>query len=649
MGIEGNGDAMRGNQQIKQKLMIAIGAAIALGVLVFLALSGSNSEILEHLFTEKFSQEELSQRLMAFGWRGYTVIAVLAALQLICTFFPAEPVQVLAGFSFGFPVGLLCCMAGVLLGSTLIYMLQKIFGDRLRGFFIKKLNLDLEKIAKSSKVIVIIFILYFLPAIPYGMICFFAASMGMSYRRYITVMMLGALPSVCIGVSLGYVAIVSSWVVTVCIFALLILMMILIFWKKDLLFCRLNQYADMHKSTSKNRVRDVNGFIMTVIFYATQVFFFLRGIRVKSVNKVGPLERPAIVLCNHGSFIDFIYVASLLRKEKPNFVSARLYFYHKYLGWLMRRLGAFPKSMFAVDLENARNCFTVLRQKKILIIMPEARLSTAGRFEDIQENTYSFLKSANANLYTIKIGGDYLADPKWGKGFRRGSLVEVELDTLYTAEQVKSLTMEELRQAVEQRLTYDEFQWLDQHPQLHYRSRRMAEGLENILTTCPHCRKKHTLTTKKDKIHCQHCGYLTSLDDRYAFTGDFRFKNLSQWYEWQKKLLENEITQNLHYALSSKVELRLPSNGKGLTRPGGQGTCTLNRDGLCYTGTKDGQTVELHFSLQRIYRLLFGAGVNFEIYDGPEILYFVPEDKRTAVEWYMASMILYDEAFKTAG
>ena len=35
---------------------------------------------------------------------------------------------------------------------------------------------------------------------------------------------------------------------------------------------------------------------------------------------------------------------------------------------------------------------------------------------------------------------------------------------------------------------------------------------------------------------------------------------------------------------------------------------------------------------------------NFEIYDGTEILYFVPAEKRLAVDWYMASMILHDEA-----
>ena len=107
-------------------------------------------------------------------------------------------------------------------------------------------------------------------------------------------------------------------------------------------------------------------------------------------------------------------------------------------------------------------------------------------------------------------------------------------------------------------------------------------------------------------------------------------------------LIEQEIAENEDYTLTSKVELRSRGNGNSLTRHSGFGVCTLSRDGLTYSGTKDGETVELHYSIQKIYRLLFGAGVNFEVYEGSEIMFFVPEEKRSAVDWYMTSMILYD-------
>lgn len=624
------------------KVLILVGVAVIVALLFTLALSGGNLQLLKSLFVKNLSDEELSRQLMEFGWRGYVVIGALATLQVVCTFLPAEPVQVLGGFTFGFPIGLLCCMLGVVLGNSLIFLLQKTFGNRLRGFFVKKLNLDLNQISRSSKATLIIFILYFLPAIPYGMICFFAASMGMSYRRYITVTVLGSLPSVCIGVGLGYMTIASDSTLTLCVFGALIAIVLVMIWKREALFARLNRFAEKHKKTHKNAVREANGLLLNLLYGCVRVFMFCKGVKIRAESKVSRVEKNSLILVNHGSFIDFIYAIVLLRRYKPHFMVARLYFYHKLLGGLIRSLGAFPKSMFATDIENAKNSLTVLKNGGMLAMMPEARLSTAGRFEDIQESTYAFIKKCGVTVYTVKLSGAYLADPKWGKGFRRGALVEAQLDILFTPEQLKELSIEQLQQAVDARLAYDEYAWLQTRPKLRYRSRRMAEGLENILAVCPVCGRKHCLTTRKDRIFCQHCGELTGLNDRYGFTGDFRFENPAQWYDWQTGLLQEQIRQDPQYRLSSQVELRLPGEGNALTRHAGYGCCTLSREGLTYEGTMDGETVCLHYPLRRIYRLLFGAGVNFEIYDGAQIRFFVPEEKRSAVDWYMTSRILYD-------
>ena len=68
--------------------------------------------------------------------------------------------------------------------------------------------------------------------------------------------------------------------------------------------------------------------------------------------------------------------------------------------------------------------------------------------------------------------------------------------------------------------------------------------------------------------------------------------------------------------------------------------CTLNKNGLLYKGSEDGIEIEKFFPLKNIYRLLFGAGEDFEIYEGKEIWYFVPEERRCCVDYYMASELL---------
>ena len=639
---------MKTPKERRERFYIALILAAFFALLALFIFSGDNLKLLKRIFLYDLSQEQLQDTFSIFNWRDYLMVVILAAMQVICSFLPAEPVQVLSGCSFGFPVGILCCMIGVAVGGTVIFLLQKAFGDKPRDFFVKKLHLDLEKIALSSKCILIIFALYLLPAIPYGMICFFAAGTGMRYRRYITVTLLGALPSVCVGVALGYMTIASHWIVAACVFTALLALIAFLWAKKDILFTRVNTYAEAHKNTSQVTAREPNRFLLGVLYHMVKTYFALCGVRIKATSCVENVEKPAMVLCNHGSFIDFIYAATLVRRYRPNFVIARLYFYDNILRWLLKNLGGFPKSMFALDAASTKNCLRVLKNNGLLVMMPEARLSTVGRFEDIQNSTYSFIKKAGVPVYTVKFGGDYFADPKWGKGFRRGSVVEAELDILFTAEDVQTLSVAEIKRAVEERLSYDEFRWLEERPHIRYRSSRMAEGLENILAACPICGRRHTIVTKKDKVFCEACGYLTSVDDRYAFTGGFQFQNLAQWYDWQKELLRESIVRDPDFALTSPVELRLKSTGYGLTRAGGQGVCTLTREGLTYCGTRDGEQVQLQFPLEKIYRLLFGAGVNFEVYDGADILFFVPEEKRGAVDWYMASMILYDEVVKTA-
>ncbi len=637
---------MKKQVSIKTKILTTVGLLAFFALLALFLLSGDNYELLRSVFVEGSRGEELQNKLQGLGIRGHVTVAVLSMVQVLLAVLPAEPVQVAAGLSFGFPIGVLCCAIGVFCGNLVIYILYHVYGEKLRECFMKNLDIDFARAATSDRVVLFIFILYFLPAIPYGMICFFAASVGMRYPRFAVVTFLGSLPSVCIGVGLGDLAIVSGWAVSLSLFLILVVLLALIFLFRKKIFAKINTYIAKHNKVADTAVRFYPASRLNLPYAISRIVFFFKGIRIRLTDRVGDgLQTPCVVLCNHGSFVDFAYAGALLRKKSPNFVVARLYFYRTFFANILRSFGCFPKSMFTLDFESTKNCITVLRNGGVLAMMPEARLSTVGRFEDIQPGTYGFLKKMNVPIYTVTIHGDYLADPKWGTGLRRSAFVEASLEPLLSAQEISSMTADEIRERVEARLRYDEFAWLEEHPDVHYRSRSLAKGLENILTTCPSCGGKYTLSTKGNRVICENCGNTAVMDDRYAFVGEKPFANFADWYEWQLEKLREEIEENAEYSLASEVELRLPSkDGKTTLRKAGQGVCTLTAAGLCYKGTKDEENVEITIGIKQIYRLLFGAGENFEVYLGGEIYYFVPRERRSAVEWYMASMILADRA-----
>ena len=181
---------------------------------------------------------------------------------------------------------------------------------------------------------------------------------------------------------------------------------------------------------------------------------------------------------------------------------------------------------------------------------------------------------------------------------------------------------------------------MESHPEVHYKHKNLAVGLENILFTCPKCGKKYTLKTDKNKITCTECNLEVTLDDRYQLSG-VEFKNIAEWYNWQANEIRKEINKNKDFSLQSEVELRhFSKDGKTQTTFAGNGKCILNKDGLLYKGTENGVEIEKLFTMESIHRLLFGAGENFEIYEGKEIFYFVPTNKRSCVEWYIVSGLL---------
>ncbi len=635
-------------KKLKRRIITGVVFVLLLAGLLALLFSGDNRRVIVDIFGGA-PIEQILQDVQSLGWKGMVVFGSLSMLQVVLTFLPAEPVQVLAGISYGPWIGLGICMAGVFIGNTVIYILYKVYGNRLGEYFQKKIEVDFDVLRSSKRVALLIFILYFLPAIPYGLICFFTASLNTRYPKYIILTTLGALPSVMIGVLLGHIS-TNNWIVSLVILAVLIVAIVMLYVFRAKVFSWLNRFAKKQFNyTSATKVKEPNAFFNAIMFAGLKCWL-RRRVKCKiKRNDIDKLERPAVVLCNHGSFIDFMYFSMLLSKEKPHVVSSRQYFYEKKLGNLLKRLGCIPKSMFSADVENVRNCLTVIKNDGVLVICPEARLSTAGDFEDIQPGTMSFLRKmgANAAIYTIKFGGDYLAMPKWARKnnkryIRRGSTVEAELSLLYAKGESVKDTLEQFEQRVLDVLDYNDFDWLAEHPDMHYPQGDLAEGLENILYRCPECGKEFTLTTQGNTITCSECGYTDTVDDRYNFTSSVRhFDNHQQWYHWQLAQMQEQIDADPEFELRDEVTLYHESigGGKQLTCAG-KGECVFNRQGLTYTGTDGEEQITKFFPISSIYRLLFGADEDFEIYEGEHFWYFVPPDKRTCVKWYMASILL---------
>ena len=230
----------------KVKVWMIIGFVLVFIGLMFLLFSGENLKIIKSLFRSGITKEEVQDSLSNLGIRAYLVFGILSVLQVVITFIPAEPIQVMAGLSLGFWRGTLVCIIGIIIGNTIIYLLHKVYGQKLTKYFKTNAEFDFETAAKSSKLAIIVIILGLLPAIPYGLIAFFAASLGIKYPRYMFLTVLGTIPSVFFDVGMGHIAIASSWLISVIVFVAIIIVVIILAKKRAVIFKKVNQYVKSH-------------------------------------------------------------------------------------------------------------------------------------------------------------------------------------------------------------------------------------------------------------------------------------------------------------------------------------------------------------------------------------------------------------------
>ena len=76
--------------------MAVLFAALFIGLMFFL-FAGDNRAVLKALFQEDVTKDEARDALSRLGVRGYITVGILSMLQVMFTFLPAEPVQVIAG------------------------------------------------------------------------------------------------------------------------------------------------------------------------------------------------------------------------------------------------------------------------------------------------------------------------------------------------------------------------------------------------------------------------------------------------------------------------------------------------------------------------------------------------------------------------
>ena len=381
------------------------------------------------------------------------------------------------------------------------------------------------------------------------------------------------------------------------------------------------------------KVRKPNGvlyFIVYILLYPLLKLLFRLEVDRKNYS---PPKGPFLVVSNHVSFMDFLLVMLAFYPRRLNAVAAQKFYFYRPLNRLLPMMGCIPKNLFDPDVRSIIGIKTVLKRGDRVLLFPEGRCTVGGAYMGVQKSTGKLIKNLGVPVVSCHIEGAYTCMPFWRKGLRLGS-ERVTIAGLFSGEDTKKLSVEELNNAIDARLGGLDTQPREQ-PFRTYRKRRLLEGLQNLLYWCPKCGSELTLATEKCTIRCTACGNAASMDSAAKLIpepGSAVPESVQLWYKEQSQYESRLLCEDMA-PINIQITVRMSIKDVNGIVPCGTGTLSLDPAGWHYDGELTGETVSLFFPIDTVPALPFDPGDNFQIYSNGNFYAFTPEDKRLCAKF----------------
>lgn len=168
---------------------------------------------------DKDNQDNLINKIRNKGINGWFIFLLIQILQVVISFIPGEPVEVIGGVIYGAFGGLLTCMLGCLIGSMIVYFLSLKIGKSFIKLFVKEKDFNEVKFLKNEKrVEELVFIFYFIPGTPKDIITYLAPYTKIKPLKFFLISTFARIPSIVTSTWAGSSISENNWGLTIGVF-----------------------------------------------------------------------------------------------------------------------------------------------------------------------------------------------------------------------------------------------------------------------------------------------------------------------------------------------------------------------------------------------------------------------------------------------
>lgn len=267
------------------------------------------------------------------------------------------------------------------------------------------------------------------------------------------------------------------------------------------------------------------------------------------------VKPPYMLLSNHMYFIDFELAAMGIGSTKRvnNVMSIDGYYRRP---WLIEWIGGICTRKFTMDLHLVKSINRVLKRGDILSMYPEARYSPCGTTSFLPDSLGKLIRMNKVPVVVAIHHGNHLHSPFWNFRKKRKVPMRTTFTKILTPEQIKTMSVAEINEVVRKAFQYDDYRYQKKEG-IRITEPYRAEGLHKVLYQCPHCKTESQMGSEGAELFCKACGkrWVWHEDGNLeALEGVTEFTHIPDWYNWERKQVEEQIRSGT-YSFEDEVEV----------------------------------------------------------------------------------------------
>ena len=336
-------------------------------------------------------------------------------------------------------------------------------------------------------------------------------------------------------------------------------------------------------------------------------------------DNINDEKGPVFVLYNHQSRMDYIWAVQATYPRVLTFVTGYNEFHRSKFDFIFKLLHQIPKKNFTTDIASIRAMDQIIKANGAVCLAPEGMSSINGHNQPVAPGTGKLLKHYKIPVYLVKQHGAFLTNHKVCLDERKGR-IDVEFYKLFTPEDLKELSYEDIELKLNEALWQDDYEW-EKKEQIKFNTKGgAAKHLHDLIYKCPRCGEEFKMLGEGDTIKCLNCGngakiddyyHLNPLDDKYILPS-----TPAKWTDWERAIIQKEIKENPNYRFEEDVKLgKLPKykllKHNKTSELCGEGKLIVDHDGYHYRGTKDNEEFNFDLSWKEIHTIVIVTDCTF--------------------------------------